>query len=121
MMEKSITIGHTVPWFTTGIITQKRMVRRREKIWHKYGQGHTWQVLKIECFKYKSMLKVTKKVTLSENINECGRDSKQLYNFVSNITGTTKTNPMPTVSSDEQLANQFAGFLLAKSTQLEMI
>ena len=57
------------------------------------------------------MLKATKKATLSEKIKECGRDSKKLYNFVSNITGTTKTNPMPAASSDEQLANEFAEFL----------
>ena len=57
------------------------MVRRREKIWLKYGQDHQWHALKIECSKYKSMLKVTKKATLSEKINECETDSKKLYNF----------------------------------------
>ena len=67
------------------------------------------------------MLKVTKKVTLNEKINECGRDYKKLYNFVSNIAGTTKTNPWLTVNSDEQLANDIAEFLSAKSTKLEMI
>ena len=60
------------------------------------------------------MLKATKKATLSEKINECGRDSKNLYNFVSNITGMTKTNPMPTASSGEQLANEFAEFFIGK-------
>ena len=77
MKKRSITIRCTVPWFTTEIIAQKRMVRRREKIWCKYGQNHQWQALKIECSKHKSMLKVTKKATLSEKITECGRDSKK--------------------------------------------
>ena len=67
------------------------------------------------------MLKATKKATLSEKIKECGRDSKKLYNFVSNITGTTKINPMPTPSSNEKLANEFAEFLLAKLTKLQKI
>ena len=31
MKERSLTIRHTVPWFTTKIITQKRKVQRREK------------------------------------------------------------------------------------------
>ena len=67
------------------------------------------------------MLKATKKATLSEKIKECGRDSNKLYNLVSNMTGMTKTNSMPTADSDEQLANEFAEFLLVKSTKLEMI
>ena len=69
MKERSITIRCTVPWFTTEIITQKRKVGRREKIWHKYGQDHQWQDLKIECSKYRSMLKATKKATLRRSMN----------------------------------------------------
>ena len=100
MEERSITTRLTVPWFSTEIIAQKRAVRRRKKIWHNFGQDHQWQALKIECSKYKSMLKATKKAACSEKTNECGRDSKKYTNFVSNITGTTNTNPMTTVSSD---------------------
>ena len=113
MKEISITIRHTVPWFTTEIITQKRKVQRREKIWCKYGQDHQKQALKIEHSKYKSILKATMEATLCEKIKECGRDSKILYKFVSNITGTTKINPMPNANSDEQLANEFAEFFIA--------
>ena len=43
---------------------------------------------------------------------------KKLYNFVSNITGTTKTNPMPTASSDEQIANEFAVFFIGKINKI---
>ena len=118
MKERSITIRHNVPWFTTEIIAQKGMAKRREKIWCKYGQDHQWQDLKIECSKYKSMLKGTKIATLSKKINECGRDSEKLYNFVSNITGTTKTIPMPIVSSDEQLSNEFAEFFIGKINKI---
>ena len=117
MKERSVTRRHTVPWFTTEIITQKRKVQRREKTWHKYGQDHQWQALKIECSKYKSMLKATKKATLNEKIIECGRDSKKLYKFVSIITGTSKINPMPTASSDEQLENEFAEFFYWQNQQ----
>ena len=118
MKERSITIRHSVPWFTTEIIAQKRKVGRREKIWCKYGQDHQWQAHKIESFKYKSMLKATKKATLSEKINKCVRDSKKLYKFMSNITGTTKTIPMPTASSDEQLANEFAEFFIGRINKI---
>ena len=118
MKERSLTMRHTVPWFTTEIIAQKRKVQRREKIWQMYGQDHQWQALKIEYTKYKLMLKATKKAILSEKIKECGRYSKKLYNFVSNITGMTKNNPMPKASSDEQLANEFVEFFIGKINKI---
>ena len=64
------------------------------------------------------MLKATKKATLSEKINECGRDSKKLYNFVSNITSTSQMIPMPTARSDKQLANEFAEFFIGKINEI---
>ena len=76
MKERTLTIRHTIPWFTMEIIAQKRKVQIRQKIWQKYGQDHHWQALKKEHTKYKLMLKKTKKATLSEKIKECGRDSK---------------------------------------------
>ena len=42
MKERSLTLRHTVPWFTAEIIAQKRKAHRREKIWQKYGQDHHW-------------------------------------------------------------------------------
>ena len=43
---------------------------------------------------------------------------QKLYNFVSNITGTTKTNPKPNASSDEQLENEFAEFFIGKINKI---
>ena len=43
---------------------------------------------------------------------------QKLYKFVSNIIGTTKTNPMQMVSSDEQLANEFAEFFIGKINKI---
>ena len=43
---------------------------------------------------------------------------KKLYNLVSNITGMTKTYPMPTAGSDEQLANEFAEIFIGKINKI---
>ena len=36
------------------------------------------------------------------------------YSFINGIMGRTKVNPMPPGKTDQQLANEFAGFFLAK-------
>ena len=97
---------------------RKGKFKEGRKCGRKYGQDHHWQALKKEHTKYKLMLKTTKKATHSEKIKECGKDSKKLYKFVSNITGTTKTNPMPMASSDEQIANEFAEFFIGKINKI---
>ena len=39
---KTITVIHQNPWFTKELRTQKKIVRRRETIYKKYGQHHQW-------------------------------------------------------------------------------
>ena len=50
----------------------------------------------------------------SAKIEMCGHDTKKLYNLVNNMTGRTKTNPMPPGRKDTELANEFADFFLDK-------
>ena len=44
----------------------------------------------------------------------CGHDTKKLYNLVNNMTGRTKSNPMPPGRKDTELADEFADFFLDK-------
>ena len=69
-----------------------------------------WYTLKKERHKYKCMLhEIKEKITAK--VLECDRDSKKLYNLVSNLTGTKPDNPLPEHNDSEQLANEFADFL----------
>ena len=45
---------------------------------------------------------------------ECDRDSKKLYDLVSNLPGTKAVNPLPEHNDSEQLANEFADFFMEK-------
>ena len=64
--EKCITVRSSNPWFTDEIKEQKRIVRRREKIWRQYGFIENWTALKIERQKYKRMLRDVKTQTICE-------------------------------------------------------
>ena len=54
--------------------------------------------------------KQAKPEVLTEKILDCGKDCRKLFDLVSNITGTTKENPLPKCSSDKVLVDQFAEF-----------
>ena len=55
-VTKMITVRHKNPWFTEELRIQKKIVRRREKIYKKYGQHHQWLALRGEMAKYKRMI-----------------------------------------------------------------
>ena len=60
------------------------------------------------------MLKEPQKYTISEKIDACNRDTKQLYKLVSELTSSVKENPLPIGKSNKELAEEFVDFFLSK-------
>ena len=60
------------------------------------------------------MLQSIRKCTLSDKVNDCNNDTKKLYAFVNGILGRASANPMPKSHSDEQLAEEFVDYFMAK-------
>ena len=112
--EKPITVRCSNPWFTGEIKEQKRIVRRREKIWRLYGFMENWTALKIERQKYKRMLRDVKTQTICEKVADCNRDAKKFYSLMSYLTGTKVDNPMPEHTDEDQLADEFGDFFMGK-------
>ena len=55
-----------------------------------------------------------KQQTISKKILYCGRDSKQLFPVVSNITNNRQINPLPDHKSHEEIVDDFADFFIGK-------
>ena len=55
---------------------------------------------------------------ISVGVLDCNIDVKQLYSLVSNLTLSTKENPLPDCNSDEELAASFSEFFM---TQIKKI
>ena len=70
-----------------------------------------WYTLKKERDKYRCMSCEIKKEKITAKVLKCDRNSKKLYNLVSDLTGTKVVNPLPEHNDSEQLANEFADFL----------
>ena len=60
------------------------------------------------------MLQSIRKSTLSDKVNDCNDDTKKPYTFVNGIIGRPSENPMPKSHSDEQLAEEFTDYFMAK-------
>ena len=62
---------------------------------------------------------MSKKEVFSEKVLQCYRDTGRLYDLIKNITGTTKENPLPDITNEETLANEFAEFFLEKIQKIQ--
>ena len=69
--DKNITIRKEFPWYTLEIREQRKILRRREKIWRKYREDHHWLALKRERNRYNNMLKYTRNNIINTRIREC--------------------------------------------------
>ena len=114
--EKSLKASNRkrLPWFTAQTKDQKKIVRNRERIWLKYQGDSHWKALKRERCRYRNMLNFNRTQAISGAILDVKGDTKKLYQVVNEITGSEKTNPMPSYVHEQDLAEEFAEFFLQK-------
>ena len=120
--DKNIVIRRKFPWYTSEVREQKRIFRRREKIWRKYRLDHHWQALKRERNRYIRMLRYSRSNVLNAQIRDCFGDKSKLYNLVSSLTGTQRCNPLPDRSDADnarELSNFFKGKIERINDQLK--
>ena len=67
-ITKTFIVWNRYQWYNKEIKEQRRVVRRREKIWKCYKLESNWKAFKIECFKYRRLFKDTKKMSIKEKV-----------------------------------------------------
>ena len=60
------------------------------------------------------MLLESKQIIISDKVSQCNRDTKQLFRLVTEITSSTKDNPLPDGISNQELGNQFGKYFIKK-------
>ena len=60
------------------------------------------------------MIRRVKTHMLSSQIIDAGKDTKKLFSLINTMTGSHKCNPLHPSTSDEELAEEFATFVVNK-------
>ena len=89
-ITKTVIVWNRFLWYYEEIKEQKRVVRRREKNLEMLQTRISWKAFKIECFKYRRLLKDAKKTSIKGKVQNCKGDSKKLFQLVSKLSGATK-------------------------------
>ena len=113
-VTKRVTKRKTELWYNDQISDQKKLVRRRERVWLKYVEEHQWKAYTIERNRLNRMIFANKTETLCEKVVQCGKNSKKLYALVNSMCGTAKQNPLPEATSEQAQADSFADYFLQK-------
>ena len=102
------------PWFGDDLKEQKRIVRRREKVYRRYRLESCWTAFDMERKKYGKMSVEAKNACYSEQVKDCRGDKKGLYRMVNTLMGPSSINPLPNYTNNKDLEEEFAGFFMDK-------
>ena len=75
-ITKTLTTMKSNPWFTEKVRSQKRLLRKMERTYHRYKTNTSWQNFRIQKQIYRNMLKKTKTEAVSNKVTECSNDTK---------------------------------------------
>ena len=113
LVTKKITSKRVVPWFDDTAKTMKADRRRLEKVWKRTRLQEDWVNFRVCCSIYLKHLYMCKVECYQSKIEECGNDSKKIYNTINGLINTTSSNPLPDEPPD-LLANSFADYFYNK-------
>jgi len=68
------------------------VVRIRERVWRRHKEEHQLKVFKPERNILNRMLFAANIEALSEEVLNCGKDTKALYALINNVAGVRKEN-----------------------------
>ena len=93
---------------------QHTIVKSRERAWRKYRQKHHWKAYTVERNKYNCQLHNFKQQSLSKRILDCKNNARELFLLVNKLMGSIAQNPLPPNKTNQELAEDFAGYFLSK-------
>ena len=111
---KTLTTRKSNPWYTEKIRTQRRILRKMERVYHRYKTNTSWKNFRIQKQNYRDILKKAKTEAISEKVAECSNDTKKLYKIVNNLLDTTNEKPLPPSNDKNKLADEFANYFIEK-------
>ena len=112
--KKTVTIRRKQPWFSDELYTAKCNKRIAERTWRRTGLTVHKEIYHNSRTCYNNMLDAAKTSYYHDKIVQSGSDMKALGGIMNDILHHNKEVKLPTHSSAEELANNFATFFKEK-------
>jgi len=116
---KTVVVRPDQPWFNAELASQKREVRKAERLWRKSGETkaqdspiYTW--FKETRKDYYDEVENAKCIYYKEKVRKCDGNQRKLYNLVKEISGESMENPLPPHDEMQTLVNGFSTFFMQK-------
>ena len=113
-VERTVVIRPLRPWYTSAIGDQKRLMRKFERKWPKFGHKSDYVQFKSEKNNLNNMLSKSKVEYFSNLINNSKGDQKALFHIVKGLMGCKNEIPYPESDSLECLVNNFNDYFVSK-------
>jgi hypothetical protein len=118
LCTRIITLRPHAPWYTEEIRAAKHERRRRERKWRQSKLVVHHQLYKEQCKTVAKLVLSTKQSYYSDQIGQCGRNQKHLYQITKKLLGDSGKVVLPTHTSPHELADQFSEFFSSKIAKI---
>ena len=109
-----VHVRKKVAWFDQDARKMKRELRHIERKWKKTGVQADRDHFRAAKKAYRKHLQQMKVVHFREAIHQAQGNNRQLFSVTMGLMGKKKDNPLPDMSSNEELAENFAEYFLDK-------
>lgn len=114
MINKTITLRPTCPWYTEQLHEPKHEKRKLERKWRETKLTIDHHIYRTQCSNVNNMLKQARVEYYTSKIESYGIDHKSLSKITKDLLGDTSEVILPSDSSSERLAQKFSDFFIGK-------
>ena len=117
LQTKTIIEEKNSPWYTKEQRQQKRLLRRKERLYRKTKLTVHQEAYHQQASLFCKNLKKARIQYCSSKVEECGSDQKKLFKITNSLMGRKSMKVLPKKDSDLALANDFMTYFNEKTKQ----
>ena len=118
LCQRRVTVRPRAPWYNDEIAAAKRLRRKLEHKWLKSGLVSDNINYKNQCKIVANMIHDSKSFYYNNKIKETDGDQKKMFQVIDKVLRTNEEPPLPSCSSNIELADKFADFFITKISDI---
>ena len=118
LKTKKVVEGKNSPWFKKENRMQKRLLRRKERLYRKTKLAVHREAYHQQSAIFFKDLKKSRTQYCSNKVKECGSDQKKIFKLANSLLGRKSAHIVPKAVSDQALANDFMKYFMEKTKKI---